>query len=259
MFDTHAHLNFEVFKDSFSDIIKKSREDGILNIVVPGTDFDTSKKAIDIATDYEGIYAAVGIHPTKELDLKNLEAEVYKIEELANYEKVVAIGEIGLDYYRFKSPASIQKKYFEAQIKLAKKLDKSLIIHNRHAGHEVVKTVEKSWDGSLSRRCVFHCCEADHEMLSFALEKGIFLGVDGDITFDNDKLKFISKVPIEQLVVETDSPYILPEPKRSEKAFPNTSSNLIYIIETVSKIKKLPIDEVKLITSLNAKTLFGLN
>jgi len=259
MFDTHAHLNFEAFKDSFDDVIKKSRDDGVLNIVVPGTDFDTSKKAVEIATDYEGIYSAVGIHPTKELDLKNLETDVYKIEELANFEKVVAIGEIGLDYYRFKSPASVQKKYFEAQVKIAKKLDKTLIIHNRHAGREVVRSVEKFWDNSLSQRTVFHCCEVDYEMLSFALEKGIFIGVDGDVTFDKTKQKFISEVPINQLVVETDSPYILPEPKRSEKAFPNTSSNLIYIIESVSTIKKLPTDEVKRITSLNAKTLFALN
>lgn len=258
MFDTHCHLNFEAFEDSYEDVIGRARHAGVRFMLIPGTDWKTSKKAFDIAEVHQNIYASVGIHPTKDLGKIDLEPTIFKLEELAENDKVVAIGEVGLDYYWFRSSPDVQKVFFRAQIKLALKMGKSLIIHNRHAGEDVVKTLQSLWHRNLVKRCVFHCCEEDNYMLTFARNNGIFIGVDGDVTYDKDKQKFIKDVPVELLVVETDSPYMLPEPLRSKERVNNEPKNVELVLDAVAKLKNIDKNELKKITTKNAKTLFVL-
>ncbi|OGM34239.1 hypothetical protein A2962_04825 [Candidatus Woesebacteria bacterium RIFCSPLOWO2_01_FULL_39_61] len=268
MFDTHCHLNFEAFKSTFEDVISRARHEGVSKMLIPGTDLETSKRAFDIAETHQNIYASVGIHPTKDLGKLNLDSVMFKLEELAHSDKVVAIGEVGLDYYWFRSSPDVQKVFFKSQIKLALKLGKSLIIHNRHAGEDVISSLQNVWHKALGKRSVFHCCEVDSNMLLFAKNNGIFIGVDGDVTYDKAKQKFIKEVPLEQIVIETDSPYILPEPYRSQSSLPkgdskdqmlNEPKNVKLIIEAVAKLKKVTPKELEKITTDNGKTLFGLN
>lgn len=259
MFDTHCHLNFEAFEDNFEEVIARARHEGVRQMLIPGTDLKTSKKALDIAEVHQNIYASVGIHPTKDLGKIDLESSLYKLEELAENNKVVAIGEVGLDYYWFRSSPDVQKEFFKAQIKLALKLGKALIIHNRQAGEDVVKTLQSVWHKNLVRRCVFHCCEVDDYLLTFALNNGIYIGVDGDVTYDADKQNFINEVPLESLVIETDSPYLLPEPLRSKERVNNEPTNMKLVLECVAKVKNIGKDELGKITTNNAKRLFSVD
>ncbi len=271
MFDTHCHLNFQAFNDNFNDVVKRAHDFGVNTILVPGTDLETSKKAIEIAESYENIYAAIGIHPTKDLNDIDLNSATFTLEELSKSEKIVAIGEIGLDYYRYRAGTSTQKVFFIAQLQLSLKLNFSVIIHNRHAGKDILDLLKTNWQSAYEGRMVFHCCEADEDMLSFAKKHTIFIGVDGDVTYDEEKKKFIRDVPLELLVIETDSPYIIPEPLRSENVSlrardrtggqsqrPNEPKNISYIAEKVSSIKSMPIEEINETTTKNAFKLFGL-
>ena len=258
MFDTHCHLNFQAFDTYFNEVIKRAFDAGVKHITVPGTDLETSKKAIVIAESYENIYAAVGIHPTKDLSTVSLKSVIYKLEEIALSTKVASIGEIGLDYYRYRSSSAVQKQFFLAQLELSLKVDKSVIIHNRHASKDVLDILEGNWQNAYEGRMVFHCCEAEQEILNFAIKHDIFIGVDGDVTYDKEKMKFIKNVPLELLVIETDSPYIIPEPLHSKKVFPNEPKNLSYIAKKVAEIKKVAIEKLSETTLKNGLRLFGL-
>lgn len=238
MFDTHCHLNLEVFKNSYLSVISDAKGAGISQFLVPGTDLEDSKKAVAIAQDVLGVYAAVGIHPTYNLESLDIKKALYQLEELAlSSKKVVAIGEIGLDYYKFKSAPRIQGMFFEEQVKIASRLGKSVIIHNRHAAEDLVKILDKNWNKALDFSVVLHCCEADIVLLSFALRKKVFVGVGGDVTYDRKKQEFVKKVPLELLVLETDSPFLTPEPAKSKRSFPNEPKNLVFVNRKVAQIK----------------------
>ncbi|KKR30532.1 hypothetical protein A2715_05945 [Candidatus Woesebacteria bacterium RIFCSPHIGHO2_01_FULL_39_32] len=258
MFDSHCHLNFQVFDDIYNQVIATAKESGVTHLMIPGTDISTSEKAIEITKDYINVHAAVGVHPTKDLENLDIKKTLFRLEELASEEKVKAIGEIGLDYYHFKAPASLQKRFFLEQIKLAVKLDKPIIIHNRHAGVDVSDLISTNWQPSFEKRIVFHCCEPIMAMLRLAIKKQIFIGVDGDVTYDKEKLDFIQKVPIDLLVIETDAPYIIPEPKRTQKVFPNQPKYLYLIAQKVAEIKKVNLETLVRETTKNAQELFQL-
>ncbi|KKQ43125.1 MAG: Hydrolase, TatD family [Microgenomates group bacterium GW2011_GWC1_37_8] len=259
MFDSHCHLNFQAFSDTYEAVIKSANNEGIDYILIPGTDLENSEKAIELAEGHKGIFAAVGMHPTKDFEKTDLNSLVVKLEELCTSHKVVAIGEIGLDYYRYKSGSEVQKKYFLSQLELGLRLEKAIIIHNRHAGEDILKLLYKNWVPGMAGRCVFHCCESDFDLLEFAKDKNIFIGVDGDVTYDTQKQLFIKRVPLSLLLVETDSPYILPEPLRSQKERKaNEPKNLIYILKKVSEIKNIQTNELIKITKDNAVKLFAV-
>jgi len=218
MFDTHCHLNFDFFDNKLKDVISSAREVGVERFVIPGTDIESSKKAIKIAGHYKNVYAAIGIHPTEDLEKKGVSKIIEQLREMVeDSKKIVAIGEVGLDYYRFKSPASKQIEFLKEQIKLAKKLGLSVIFHNRVATKDFLKTVDLMWDSSLKNKIVFHACSADKTILDFAKKKGVYIGVDGDVTYDDQKASFIKKVPLDMLVLETDSPFLTPRPVRNGK------------------------------------------
>ena len=201
------------------------------------------------------------------------EDTLQKLESLAtSSEKVMAIGEIGLDYYwifkiiggdKAQKPArdeafEIQKKYFIAQLDLAHKLNKSVIIHCRQAKKRLLQILEHHWEESFRNRMVFHCCEPDLDLLNFAQAKGIYIGVDGDITYNLAKQEFIKNVPLDMLVLETDAPFLTPEPVRQTVKFPNEPANMKYIAQSVADLKNISLEEVVIQTTGNAKSLFNI-
>lgn len=287
MFDTHCHLNFSRFSGRVDEVIIQAKDAGVTDIVVPGTDIETSLKALEIAKQHVGIYAAVGIHPhhvyektqNSKIPLtmlrvnktQNISEEIknslLEIEELIKHEKVVAVGEVGLDKHYYQntkyedytiSPEFInmQRELLVAQIKLAIKYGKSLILHNREAKSEFLTVMRENWNDALAYKTVFHCCEADQDLLTFAKEHNIFIGVDGDVTYDLQKQEFVKIVPLELLVLETDSPYLLPEPLRSQKKHPNEPKNIPLIAQYIANIKNVSIKHLIETTTSNAKRLF---
>lgn len=280
MFDTHCHLNFKAFKKALPEVIKRAYEAGITNIVIPGTDFPTSVRAVEIAQEYEHIYAAVGIHPhhvfqylTIEQNSKNSRQELFmndyiEIEKLVQHDKVVAIGEVGMDKHVYENTKyasyvvnddflDLQKLILRQYMKLAIKYNKSLILHNREAKNDMLKILNEEWDTTLEYKTVFHCCEPDEELCSFAKEHHMFIGVDGDITYYPEKQEFIKKVPLDMLVLETDAPFLLPEPLRTEKKYPNEPAYIPVFVKVIAQLKG--ISEADLIekTTENGKQLFG--
>jgi TatD DNase family protein len=192
-----------------------------------------------------------------------------KIEELLKNPKVVAVGEIGIDRHIYQITKyedyvisdrfiDLQKKVFEKQMLLAIEYNKSLVIHNREAKDDVLILLEKNWNDSLRNKTVLHCCEADEELLDYAIKRDIYIGVDGDVTYSKKKQRFIEKVPLERLVIETDSPYLTPEPIRQVARFPNVPTNLKDIVEKVADVKNIPSQDIVEITTKNAKELFSL-
>lgn len=259
MFDTHCHLNYETFDKTLSSVIKNARESGIKNIVIPGTDLLSSKKALEIAEDYDGFYFAAGVHPTERLDDLDLSNISYKLEEILKSSlKAVAVGEAGLDYYKPESSSRLQKEFLKMHISLARKLGLSLIIHTRHSTSDILSELETNWSHVLSGKTVFHCATPDLDLLNFAITKNIYLGFDGDITYDSNKQEFAKKVSIDQIVIETDSPFLTPEPIKSEVRFPNEPKNLHFIAQKIAELKELSLEEVITKTSQNGKRLFNI-
>ena len=274
MFDTHCHLNFKRYKKNLDEVISHAFEAGISHIVIPGTDVKQSQKAVEVAQKHDQFYAAVGIHPHHAFELMTndqlqMTNELDEIEKLISHPKVVAIGEVGMDKHGYEntkySEYAVDERFIETQrelfrehIKLAIKHNKSLILHNREATDELVSILNHSWDAKLEHRTVLHCCEADERLLAIAQDHTMFIGVDGDVTFDISKQEFIKKVPIDMLVLETDSPFILPEPLLSQKKYPNEPAYLTYIAQSVAHIKGLTVEEVTHITTENGKRLFQI-
>lgn len=239
--------------------MSSAKESGVENIVVPSVDLESAKRALEIAEIYGNVYVAAGIHPTKDLEKLDLGKTLYLLEENASLsKKVVAIGEIGLDYFRYKSPSRIQRKYFEEQLKLAAKLGKAVIIHNRQAGQDIISCIESVGVASFRGKIVFHCCPPEDLLLEYAIKNSIYLGVDGDVTYDNQKQEFVKSIPLELLVLETDSPFLIPEPLRSQKVFPNEPKYLNLVAEKVADLKDVEEEYIIEVTTENAKRLFEI-
>lgn len=269
MIDTHAHLNFKAFADNLDSIIEQFHAVGVTTAVVPGTDNKTSVRAVEIAQNYPGIYASVGIHPHHVFQEMEKKRGLSIITALLTKLRVVAVGEIGLDRHIYKNTKYsnyqindqfmvAQKEFFTRQLQLAVEFKKSVIMHNRETEDEILDILTKNWDPFFSGRVVFHCCEPSRKLLQFAIKHRVFIGVDGDVTYSLFKQKFIQYVPPKLLVLETDSPFLLPEPARSEKQFPNTPKNLPTIARFVALIRgEAEVDFVKQANE-NARRLFGI-
>ncbi len=271
MFDTHCHLNFSRFKKNVADVIQRAININVTHITVPGTDIATSQKAIEVATGHETMYAAVGIHPHHVYEMKDMSIHnhLVEIEKLISHEKVVAVGEVGIDRHVYENTKyaaynvdesfiEIQKKLFKELVLLAIKYKKSLIVHNREAKQDLLGMLDSIWETSLENHTVFHCCEPDEELLAFAQEHKMFIGVDGDLTYWQEKQNFIKKVPLSMLVLETDSPFLLPEPLRTQRLFPNEPKNIPIIAEKIAELKNINKEEVMRQTFENSLQLFQL-
>ncbi|MDD3531855.1 MAG: TatD family hydrolase [Candidatus Shapirobacteria bacterium] len=264
LFDTHCHLNFDAFADQEEKVITQAQKNNVGYFLVPGANLESSQKATLLAKKYPNVWAAIGIHPHHAQD----GVDFKKLENLIKNPQVTAIGEIGLDYHQYRKTKhknyqidnqfkKDQKNLFVKQLKLAQKYQKPIIFHNREAKADMLAIIEKNWHKGFENHAVFHCCEPDEELLTFAQKHQIFIGVDGDVTYWNKKARFIKEVPLERLVLETDSPYLTPEPTKKEQPFPNEPQNLKIIAEFVAKTKNLPLATIAKQTTVNAKQLFS--
>jgi len=273
MIDTHCHLNFEAFEGTVDQTLANATAAGITHLVVPGTDIPSSTSAIRIADMYDNVFAAVGIHPHHAYEIqddRNMVPQLLKhLDELLEHSKVTAVGEIGLDRHVYKNTQydgyqlsdsflEIQQRLFTHQLYLAAFIQKPVITHNRDAADWLLEILEKYWDEWFSGKLVFHCCEANEQLLTFAKERHIYIGVDGDVTYSKKKAAFVQQVPLELLVLETDSPYLTPEPTRQTKKFPNEPANLVHTARYIANLKGISLEELNEVTTTNAKQLFGL-
>lgn len=249
-FESHAHYDDERFDEDRYELIDNLRNEyGVHNIINIGADIPSSERSIALADKYDFIYAAVGVHP-HEADSLN-EDNFKHLKELICHKKVVALGEIGLDYYYDNSPRDIQRFWFKRQLELAGEADLPVVIHCRDASQECFDIIRES----KVRKGVIHCYSGSPEMAVDYVKMGFKIGVGGVVTFKNSKklVETVEKIPMENILIETDSPYLAPVPVRGTR---NDSSNLKYVVQKIAEIKKMPPEEVANITSNNAVELF---
>ena len=250
MIDTHAHLNFSDFDKDLEEVLVRSWEKGIENIIVVGSDLQSSKKSIRIAEEDSRIKVGIGIHPQDIAELNRFD----QIEKLARLDQVVAIGETGLDYYRLDNDDNKQKQkeLFELHIALAKEIKKPLIFHCREAEHDFLNTVQK-----LNGSGVLHCFTGNWGFAKKILDFGFKISFTGIITFtkDQDLLEVVKKIPLEKIMVETDCPFLAPPPYRGKRCEPFMVS---FIIDKIADLKKIPREQVAETTTVNARNFFGL-
>lgn len=254
LFDTHAHLNLDIFLNKEKIIVEESKNNGILAILVPGIDLKTSKKSIELSQKYEIIYSAIGFHPLEieKLSLADFDFYWQELSTFFKQEKVVALGEIGLDKIKGQESFDKQVIFFQQQLNLAEEFNKPVIIHNRRAAKEVINILEKL---KFRQQVIFHCVEPDDLILEFALKNDCYLGFDGDITYNRKKQAFIKKVPLNLILLETDSPFLLPEPL---KIYPNQPKNLKLILDFVSRLLDKDLEKLNELFWQNSCQAFGL-
>ncbi|KSU76553.1 TatD DNase family protein [Fictibacillus enclensis] len=254
MFDTHAHLNAIQFEEDLEDVIQRALDEGISHIVVVGFDQPTIKGALKLADTYDFIYAAVGWHPVDAVDMTP--EDLQWIEELADHPKVVAIGEMGLDYHWDKSPKDVQKRVFRQQIQLAKKVKLPIIIHNREATQDVVDILRE--EGAEEVGGIMHCFSGSLEVAKECMDMNFYISFGGPVTFKNAKKpKEVAKeIPIDRLLIETDCPYLSPHPLRGKR---NEPSYVKYVAEAIAELREIPLEDLVKKTTENAKRLYQIS
>ena len=249
-FDSHSHYNDEKFDEDREQILEEIYKAGVTKVIVAGYDINSSKKAVDLSKKYKYIYAICGISPNDIAETENeIKQQIEQIEKIAQSTKIVGIGEIGLDYYWNKENKELQKKAFINQIKLADKMDLPIIIHTREA---VMDTIQILKENTPKRKGVFHCCPLNIELVKEGLKLGFYISLAGPITFKNSKNadEIIQMIPLEKMLIETDSPYLAPEPNRRTR---NDSRNLKYLVEKIAQVKQREPEEIARITYNNWK------
>ncbi len=253
IFETHAHYDDRKFDSDRDETIRKVKESGVCPIINVGASIESCKETIKLAREYDFIYAAVGVHPS---DIEGLNEESFEwLRQQASLEKTVAIGEIGLDYYWDKE-AKVQQQqrvWFKRQLELARETGLPVIIHSRDAAEDTMKVMKEARAEEIPG--VIHCYSYSKEMAQEFIKMGYFIGVGGVVTFKNAKklVETVEAIPIEKIVLETDCPYMAPEPNRGKR---NDSSMIPYIIEKIAQIKGIKPEEVEEITRRNAFRLF---
>lgn len=254
--DSHAHLDDVAFEEDREQIISEIRKAGVVKVFSAGYSLEGSKKAIELSKKYDFIHATCGISPN---DIPQTEEELWKvlneIEDLAQKnDKVLAIGEIGLDYHWNKENIALQKLAFIAQIKMANTLQKPIVIHTREA---VMDTLTILKENKVEKRGVFHCCPLNRELVKEALRLGFYISFAGPVTFKNSKNanEIIQMVPLDKILIETDSPYLSPEPFRGKR---NDSRNVKLVAQKIADVKNITLEEVANFTFANAKKIFQI-
>ena len=255
-FDTHAHYDDDKFNEDREEVLKKIYNAGVTKCINMGCDIESAKKAIEIANNNDFIYAAVGLHPE---EIPQSEDELWKtilqIKDLAvQNKKVVAIGEIGLDYYWNKENKELQKQAFIKQIELANELKLPVSIHTRDAIDDMISIIRNY---KIENGGVLHCCPFNRELVKHGLENGLYIGFGGTSTFKNSRnaKEIVNMVPDDRILIETDSPYLSPEPKRGTR---NDSSNLQFIVEKLAEYKNMEPEKMAKLTYENATRLFRI-
>jgi len=250
--DTHCHLQFSQYRNDLNLVIERAFKNGIKYIINVGTNYEDSVRSIEIAEKYDNVFTSVGVHPHDSEKMNDYEFD--KIMELLNMKKVIAIGEIGLDYFRNYSPREIQKKVFIRFLNLAEEKDFPVIIHNRSATEDIMKVMNEETGGKL--KGVMHCFSGDKAIAKEIIERGFYISFTGNITYEKYRnIDVIRSIPIDKILIETDSPFLTPEPKRNER---NEPLNVKFIAEKIAQTKSLSVEDVGRITSENACKIFNL-
>ena len=280
LFDTHAHYNDEKFDGDREEIINSVYKYGVENLVNAGYSLESSKKALEIAKYYDWMYVICGISPNDIPESKeNIDSQINELRKtIVDYyrqnnvesvdntnkktanavnigKKIVAIGEIGLDYYWNKENKELQKYAFKSQIELANNLNLPIVIHTREAVEDTIKILKNE---IKAQNCgIFHCCPLNRELVKEALKLGFYISFAGPVTFKNSKNsdEIINMVPMDRMVIETDSPYLSPEPNRGKR---NDSRNVYYIAEKIAKVRNTTVEEIADKTYQNAKKIFNI-
>lgn len=250
--DTHAHLNFKAFNSDYDEAISRAFAAQVKAIINVGSNLETSKKAVDIADEHPGkVYAAIGLHP---IHVKEEEFDAVAFEKLLKNPKVVAVGETGLDYYYDKSTAVRQKELFRKQLNLALRFDKPVILHSRDAGDDVLSILMGE---KIDVTGVMHCFQGNWTFAKVVLDLGLLLSFTGLITFSKnyETIEVIENTPLDRLMIETDCPYMTPEPYRGKR---NEPTYVIEVAKKIAEIKKISVEEVAVQTTKNAESLFML-
>ncbi len=253
LIDSHAHLQDRQFSADLDQVVQRALAANIGKIVCVGYDYETSCEAVDLAHQYQQVYAVIGVHPH---DAKTLTADVIsKLYTLARDPKVVAIGETGLDFYRDLSPRDVQRQAFVEQIKIAAELYKPIVIHDRDAHQEVMDIIKKEKAGR--NQGVMHCYSGHLPMAMELMKAGFYISFAGPLTYKNARktVEVASRITLERILVETDCPYLAPEPVRGKR---NEPANTRHIAEKLARLKQKSLAEIAYQTSLNASRLFNL-
>lgn len=252
--DTHCHLNLNAFQEDLEPVLERAWEQGIERILVPGIDLATSRAALRLAERFENVYAAVGFHPhdAKAWDQNALPA----LRDLAAHPKTAAIGEIGLDYYRDQSPRDLQVNVLRAQLDLAAEVNKPVVLHNREAFDDLWAELSQWAAGSSATpRGVFHSFDGTVEQAAQAVEAGYSIGISGPVTFKNaaDRHAVARSLPFDRILIETDAPYLTPQPFRGRR---NEPAYVAFVAEKLGELHGLPLETVLRATCKNAEQLF---
>ena len=256
LFDSHAHYDDEKFNEDRDFIINEIYKSGVTKFVSAGYSLESSKIGIELAKKYDFIYTTSGISPN-DIPATNdeLESQLLEIEKIAkSNSKVVAIGEIGLDYYWNKDQKELQKYAFKKQIEIANNLNLPIVIHTRDAIMDTIQIIKNT---KFVKPGIFHCCPLNKDLIKAGLNKDFYCSFAGPITFKNTKNanEIISLIPIEKILIETDSPYLSPEPNRGKR---NDSRNVIYMARKIAEIKNMSVEEVARATYSNALNVFNI-
>lgn len=253
LFDTHVHLNARQFADDREATIRRAFDAKVTHMVVVGFDRETIPLALEIAEEYDSIYAAVGWHPVEAIHMKT--EDLLWIEELSSHPKVVAIGEMGLDYHWDKSPVDVQKEVFRKQIQLAKKVKLPIIIHNRDATEDVIQILQEENVQEVGG--IMHCYNDSVDFVQACLEMNFYISLGGPVTFKNAPLpkEVATTVPLDRLLIETDAPFLTPHPYRGKR---NEPAYVKLVAEQIAELRGISFEEVRLATTKNAFSLFNI-
>ncbi|MDN9011942.1 TatD family hydrolase [Brevibacillus laterosporus] len=253
LFDTHAHLNAEQFDEDRDEVIARAKENGVSTIVNVGFNRETIPTTMELAEKYDFIYAVVGWHPQDAITMK--EQDLEWLEELSKHPKVVGLGEMGLDYYWDTSPRDVQAEVFRKQIRLARKLQMPIIIHDRDAHQDIIDILREEKAGEVGG--IMHCFSGSYELAKMALDMNFYISFGGPLTFKNAKRpkEVAAKIPLDRILIETDCPYLTPHPFRGKR---NESAYVKFVAEEMAQIHELPYEELAKITANNAHRLFNI-
>jgi len=254
LIDTHAHLDDRKFAADLPEVIARAQAAGVRKIVNIGYNRESIRTTLELAHTYPFVYAAIGCHPTDAAEYDD-ELEAWLAHLVRQEEKVVAIGEVGLDYHWDTVPREVQHQVFRRQIALARRLGVPLVIHNREADEDTVRILEE--EGAAEVGGVMHCFAGDWEMAKRCLDMNFYIGLGGLVTFKNapNAKEVARQVPLDRLLLETDAPYLAPVPHRGKR---NESGFVLHVAETIAQLRGMPVEALAEATTANAKRLLGL-
>lgn len=253
LIDTHCHLDMSTYEVDFDAVLARALAAGVTRIVSVGIDLESSRRAIGLAKQHEGLYATVGVHPHNVAELT--EDDYEELRTLCRQPKVVAYGEIGLDYVKNYAPVSLQKEHFARQVALARELELPLVVHDREAHDDIMEMLESA--GPFPAGGVMHCFSGDVVFARRVLALGFHISIPGVVTFAKAEMlqEAVREIPLNSLVLETDGPFLSPVPRRGKR---NEPQLMLYTAQKVAELKGLSLDEVARQTTINAGRLFGL-